>query len=217
MIFLFFVFLFLILLFFIGFIRIKILFDLNDSRFFRICLKILFFRFVLFSNFECDDKLNFEESKIKKKRENLKKIKKKKRESKKSDKKKLLFLEKFNLFFVLFEPTVNFLKFLNRGLVIKNFKLYFNLAGEDACRTAIFYGNFCGWFYSFFKIFRSIFNVEVDCLKIVPNFVVEKSKYNLNFCMQLRLGRLLIGLLKYILTIIVKVYLFKLNKDKIKT
>lgn len=206
-------------LFLLCLVKIKLLFVSKRNFLCEVYLKILFFKFKLFSSFKSAG--DYEEKKIvENKRKNLKQSSSVQRKSKlkreKKSKKKQSIFEKLGLVGLLFEPSVKLLKFLNRGFKIKNFRINFEIAGEDACKTAVFYGNFCCFFYGFFKLLSSVCNVEVDHIKIEPNFRSEVSNYNSSFCMQIRIGRLFAGLFLYIFTIIVKIFLNNINQNKVK-
>lgn len=190
----------------LGLVRIKLLFVSEGNFFCRIFLKILFFKFKIFSNFG-NDKPVAKKAEVK--------VSKKKTKSKKKNKtkKKQPFFQKLNFLGLLVEPTVNLLKFLNRGLKIRHIVLNFKLASEDAHKTAVFYGNFCSFLYGFLGFLSLICKLEIDKIKIIPNFSSEESEYVSRFCIQICFGRLFIGLFKYILTIIMKIYISKMKQN----
>lgn len=196
----------------VGLVKLKVLFYSEGNFLFRFCLKVLFLRFVLFSNFENDSNLQED---LAKSGHGISKKKSKNKQQKtehKSSKEQSIF-EKLGLVGLLFKPTVDLFKFLNKGFKIKDFKLNFELSKKDAYSTAIFYGNFCYFFHCFFKFFCSVCRVEVDHIKIVPNFKTEESSYGLSLCMQISIGRLFLGLLKYILTIVILIFLKKMRQN----
>ena len=134
--------------------------------------------------------------------------------SKNKLKKKQSIFEKVNVILLLVNPTINLLEYLNRGFKIKRIKINLKIAGNDACQTAIFYGKFCCFFYSLLKLVRSVLNLEIETLKIEPNFYLDETCYNLSFYMQLGVGRLVIGVVKYIFIIIFKILIEKIkNKN----
>lgn len=189
--------------FLLSLVKIKLLFVSEGNFFCRFFLKILFLKFRIFSNFD-------EDRSVAKSSGGGVSAKKKGKARKKN--KQSLF-QKINFLGLLFEPTVDLFKFLNRGFKITNIKLNFELASEDAHKTAVFYGNFCSFFYGFFGLLSSVCKLEVDKIRIVPNFRAEESAYISNFCMQICFGRLFFGLFKYILTIIMKIYLDKMKQN----
>ena len=205
----------LVVLCLIGLVKIKVLFVSKSDLFFKVCLKILFFKFQVFSNF--GKELSVSKSKcVEKKDKTLENLASKQQKSKRQqNRKRFSFFNKLNLISLLVGPTLKLLKFLNKGFKIKHFKINFELSGEDAYKTAIFYGKFCSYFYSLLKIFTGFCKVEVDQIQIVPNFKSETSNFNSSFYMQIAMGRLLTGLFIYVFTIIVKILFSKINKNKV--
>lgn len=196
-----------VLLVLIGLIKIKLLIYFKngfDGSFF---LKILFFKFLIFPKKS--------EKKNKKQSAKIKTVEGEKAHKPKKTGKKFSLQsvsEKVELFFLILEPTFNLLKFLNRGFKIKKFNLNLQIAGDDACSAAVSYGGFCWLFGGLFKFFSSVCWVEVERFRVVPVFTTETSSYEFSCYMQIGVGRLFIGFLKYFFVVAAKILLNKMKK-----
>ena len=144
-----------LILFLIGLIKIK-LFLCFKEEFGYIALKILFFKFSLFSTEKSNSKRSVLKETSKKTKSKNQKIDK----NKKKSKKKQSLSEKIDLFFLILKPTFGLLEFLNRGFQIKKIRLNLQIAGEDACKTAVMYGRFCCYFVGF-HLFLETFIVKL--------------------------------------------------------
>lgn len=197
-----------VLLVLIGFIKIKLLVCLKSGFSHSFFLKILFFKFLIFpKKVKKKNKKQFVKSEIVEgeKGQDLNKKTKKKFNLQS-------FSEKAELFFLILEPTFNMLKFLNKGFKIKKFNLNLQIVGDDACSAAVSYGRFCWLFGSLFKFFSSVCRIEVERFRVVPVFVTETLSYNFSCCMQIGVGRLFIGFLKYFFIVVIKILLNKMKK-----
>ncbi len=199
-----------VLLIIISLIKIKLLVCLKSGFGCSFFLKILFFKFLIFP--KKDKKKNKKQTVQSKTFEGENGQKSSKKTRKKFNLQS--FSEKSELFFLILEPTFNMLKFLNRGFKIKKFNLNLQIVGDDACNTAVSYGRFCWLFGSLFKFLSSVCRVEVERFRVVPVFVAETFSYNFSCCMQIGVGRLFIGFLKYIFIVAIKILLNKMKKAK---
>lgn len=191
----------------IGMIKINLYFSFNEDKEYKCFIKILFFKITLlpFSGRTRDKKISFAR---KNKHVSSEETKKDASTSKRKNKKSFIEILKNIQMYV--EPLPKIFKKLFKGVKIKNLSVVWCISTDDACETALQYARCCGCFYNLFRMVKSICNVKVDKIRIFPDFINEKSYCIVFLRLQISIGRLLICVLGYLLTIIIK----SLNKNK---
>lgn len=194
-------------------IKINLSFSFSEDKEFNCFIKILFFKINL---------LPFSEKKTNKKKHRDKKNNKhvnneddKKNASKNKKKDKKSFIDTLKNVKIYIEPLPKFLKKLLRGVKIKHLSVVWCISTDDACETALQYARCCGCFYTLFGIVKSICSVKVDKIRIFPDFINENSYCIVFLRLQISVGRLLVCVLGYLVTVIIK-FLNKNKKERLK-
>lgn len=187
-----------IVLFLIGMVKIKLDVSYEDDEEVRAILRLLFLKFRLLPL------KNKKPKKEKNKNEEKAVLEKKQIKKEEHNKQKQSFGELLEMVKVFLDPLPDFLKSLSKGLKIKKLKVIWCIAKEDADQTAILYGKSCAIFYSVLGILNSFFDVDMDKIRIYPDFIGEQSFCNVFFRLQIRIGRLLMSGLKYLAAVFMK-------------
>lgn len=198
----------------IGMIRINLHFSLSEDKEFDCFVKILFFKIKLLPS--SGGKINKKKSRVKKNINKNANNKDDKKDALKNNKKhKKGFIEILKNVKIYIEALPKFLKKLLRGVKIKNLSVVWCISTDDACETALQYARCCGCFYNLFRIVKSICNVKVDKIRIFPDFINENSYCVVFLRLQISIGRLLICVLGYLVTTIIKSLINK-EKERLK-
>ena len=191
----------LVILIIIGFINLKFRLKYCKKEGFNVILRVVFFRFFLYSSIRGKEKKGLQKKeglkKEKEKKEKKKEDKKKKKKQKKSLEEILAIVK------ILLKPIPRFLKFLNRGFKITNVRFKVKIASDDAKNTALMYANFSKFFYITLGIISSYCRVIKKDIDIKMNFLEEKPDANFNIDFKISIGRIFIGISIYLFFVVV--------------
>lgn len=188
----------------LGFISIKLDVVFGSEADFSVFLKVLFFKFNISSK---------KTKKVKKKKKGKGKKKKLKEENEEPPKEqeeqdlkkeKKEFSEILELVKMFLEPLPRFLKKLCEKIHIKDLNVVWMIATDDAAKTAINYGKYCGVFYGVLGILSNIFNVHIKKIRLYPDFIKEEPYYFVSFRLQTRIGVIIIAAISYLWAVVKK-------------
>ncbi len=190
----------LVVLMIIGLINLRFRIKYCKKEGFNVILRVVFFRFFLYSSSRKKKKDSLQKKDLKK--EKSKKLKKKKEKKKKKKQKKSLE-EILEIVKILLKPIPKFLKFLNRGFRITNVVFRVEIASSDAKNTALIYANFSKFFYISLGIICSYCKVIKKEINIKLNFLEEKPDASFNIDFRISIGRIFIGILLYLFFVVI--------------
>lgn len=186
---------------FISMVKIKIDVNFKESQDICLLLKILCFKFKLFPHAAKN------KTKSKNKRANKSSDKQKNTSQKSTEKdvkKKRGFFDILNIVKICLDPLPKSLKFLGKGIKIKNLNVSWCIATDDAFETALRYGRCCSYFYAVLGSLCATFSVKIGQIRIYPDFESENPHFFASLRFEVSIGRLFITTLGYLIIIIIK-------------
>ena len=186
---------------FISMVKIKIDVDFKEDQDIHLLLKILCFKFKLFPHSAKN------KTKSKNKRANRSSDKQEKtstKSAKKDVKKKRSFFDILNIVKICLDPLPKSLRFLGKGIKIKNLNVSWCIATDDAFETALQYGRCCSCFYAVLGSLCATFSVKIGRIRIYPDFESESPHFFASLRIGVSVGRLFITTLGYLIIIIIK-------------
>ena len=186
---------------FVSMVKIKIDVDFKEDQDIHLLLKILCFKFKLFPHSAKN------KTKSKNKRANRSSDKQEKtstKSAKKDVKKKRSFFDILNIVKICLDPLPKSLRFLGKGIKIKNLNVSWCIATDDAFETALQYGRCCSCFYAVLGSLCATFSVKIGHIRIYPDFESENPHFFASLRIGVSVGRLFITTLGYLIIIIIK-------------
>jgi hypothetical protein rflaF_12134 len=154
-----------------------------------------------------------EEASPKSKKKKEKKVKK----SVGSDGEKGSFEEKINKLLDIWNSAKRPACKIFKGFRFSDLYVDFVIANEDAYKCALNYGRISAAFYRILAQMSRLFTVRLKTVDIQPGFGLSKSRWDVSFRLNLRLGTFVIAGIWFLITYIFRVFLpnkFKRKKQK---
>ncbi len=180
---------------FISMVKIKIDVNFKESQDICLLLKILCFKFKLFPHAAKNKRTNKSSDKQKNTSQ---------KSTEKDVKKKRGFFDILNIVKICLDPLPKSLKFLGKGIKIKNLNVSWCIATDDAFETALRYGRCCSYFYAVLGSLCATFSVKIGQIRIYPDFESENPHFFASLRFEVSIGRLFITTLGYLIIIIIK-------------
>ena len=180
---------------FISMVKIKIDVNFKESQDICLLLKILCFKFKLFPHAAKNKRANKSSDKQKNTSQ---------KSTEKDVKKKRGFFDILNIVKICLDPLPKSLKFLGKGIKIKNLNVSWCIATDDAFETALRYGRCCSYFYAVLGSLCATFSVKIGQIRIYPDFESENPHFFASLRFEVSIGRLFITTLGYLIIIIIK-------------
>ncbi|HIZ56003.1 MAG TPA: DUF2953 domain-containing protein [Firmicutes bacterium] len=147
-------------------------------------------RFRLYPGKNKKDKQTTEKQQEKEKAKRAKKEKKQEKEEKGAPKK---IFENISLILDLLKTLPKPLNWIFRGVHIHVQHAYISVSASDAAQTAILYGRTCAGVYGLLALLQNRFTIRVRPadLYIAPNYLQEKTRWDIAASISIRAGTLL--------------------------
>lgn len=159
-------------------------------------LKVLFWKIPLFPSEKTEEET--EQTSKQKHRKSKKKSKAGKKDSadeyKPSKKKKKTLWEWIELILLIAQSGGRIARRFWKGFRINDLSLQMAVAGSDAAQTAITYGRINGAVYTAYPLLSRIITLNRSSIRIVPDFLSEKSRIEASGELFFRVGTLLVAL-----------------------